>query len=56
MVAAGAAASMDRPLAWLRMEPDGKPGHAAVLPSQWPGGMEREPGRADYHGRWVEWH
>ncbi|MGO4665573.1 DUF2332 domain-containing protein [Bosea sp. 2RAB26] len=56
MAAAGAAATAERPLAWLRMEPDGKPGHAAVALTQWPGAVERELGRADYHGRWVEWH
>lgn len=51
---AGAAATPDRPLCWLRMEADGD--SAAVTLGQWPGGSEREIGRADYHGRWVEWH
>lgn len=53
MLQAGAAASADSPLYWLRMEADGDT--AAVTLSQWPGGSERELGRADYHGRWVEW-
>ncbi|TCR60530.1 DUF2332 family protein [Bosea sp. BK604] len=51
---AGAAATADRPLYWLRMEADGD--SAAVTLGQWPGGAERELGRADYHARWVEWH
>ncbi|RDJ23237.1 DUF2332 family protein [Bosea caraganae] len=54
MMQAGAAAMAERPLYWLRMEADGD--SAAVTLGKWPGGAERELGRADYHGRWVEWH
>lgn len=54
MIRAGAAATPERPLYWLRMESDGD--SAAVTLRQWPGGAERELGRADYHGRWVVWH
>lgn len=54
MLRAGATATVDRPLYWLRMEADGD--SAAVTLGQWPGGAEREIGRADYHGRWVDWH
>lgn len=53
MLAAGAAAKAERPLYWLRMEADGD--SAAVTLGRWPGGVERELGRADYHGRWVKW-
>lgn len=53
MESAGAAATTERPLYWLRMEADGD--SAAVTLRQWPGDIERELGRADYHGRWVEW-
>ncbi|WP_439498789.1 DUF2332 domain-containing protein [Bosea sp. (in: a-proteobacteria)] len=55
MARAGAAATRERPLAWLRMEPDGTSGSAAVTLTCWPDGGERDLGRADYHGRWVEW-
>lgn len=52
---AGAAATADRPLAWLRLEPDGaEPGGAITLTS-WPEGSTRTLGRADFHGRWVNW-
>lgn len=53
--AAGAAATRDRPFAWLRMEADGDPGSAAVTLNLWPGGGARRLGRADFHGRWVRW-
>jgi hypothetical protein len=55
--AAGARAADDAPLAWLRLEPDGAaPGAgAAVTLTLWPGGEARPLGRADFHGRWVDW-
>lgn len=53
--AAGARATRAAPLAWLRLEGDGsKPGGAITL-TLWPGGESHALGRADYHGRWVEW-
>ncbi len=52
--AAGAAATGEIPLAWLRMEADGAK-DAAVTLTTWPDGAEREIARADFHGRWVEW-
>ncbi len=52
---AGAAATGEAPLAWLRLEPDGKAGSAAILLSLWPGGGTRELGRGDYHGRFADW-
>ncbi|MBF2755431.1 MAG: DUF2332 family protein [Gammaproteobacteria bacterium AqS3] len=50
------------PLAWLRVEADeaSQRGQgAAIILALWCGGasdgVERELGRADFHGRWVEW-
>lgn len=49
----GAEATADRPLAWLRFEPDDrKPGGGVTL-TLWPGGQEREIARCDFHGRWL---
>ena len=55
LVATGAAATRDTPLAWLRFEPDGIRGSAAILLTLWPGGETRALGRGDYHGRYAEW-
>lgn len=55
MQATGAAATPDRPVAWLRVEPDGVPGSAGIRLTLWPGGETRLLGRADYHGRWTRW-
>ena len=56
--AAGAQATAARPLAWLSMEndggPDGQKG-AAVTLRLWPGDLTLALGRADFHGRWVDW-
>jgi hypothetical protein len=53
--AAAATASRQAPLAWLRMEPDGGGPGAALDFRLWPGGEAIRLGRADYHGRWVDW-
>jgi hypothetical protein len=45
---AGARASADAPLAWLRMEPGGD--RADVRLSIWPGNEDRRVARAGYHG------
>ncbi len=45
---AAARATVDAPLAWLRMEPAGE--LAEVRLTVWPGGEERLLGRAGYHG------
>lgn len=52
---AGAKADAQAPLARLGMEQDrsGAPG-AAIWLDLWPGGRV-ELGRADFHGRWVNW-
>jgi hypothetical protein len=55
MAGAGADATPETPLAWLRLEPDGKPGTAAILLTLWPGGETHMLGRGDYHGRFAEW-
>ncbi len=56
--AAGARASRNRPLAWLSMETDGdtsgKRGAALTL-RLWPGDITLDLGRADFHGRWIDW-
>jgi hypothetical protein len=53
--AAGAQATADRPLAWLRMEADGETRGASVTARLWPGDHHILLGRADFHGRWVDW-
>ncbi len=53
--AAGAAATPDTPLAWLRAEPDAQKGSAAITLNLWPGGETRDLGRMDFHGRWIAW-
>lgn len=53
---AGKAADPDHPLAHFSMEADGGEGAALHL-RLWTGGAAREwqLGRADFHGRWIEW-
>ncbi|MDT8856959.1 DUF2332 family protein [Paracoccaceae bacterium Fryx2] len=53
--AAGTRAAADTPLAHLAMEADGHPDGAAVTLRLWPGGDTIPLGRADFHGRWVDW-
>lgn len=56
--AAGARATPQRPLAWLSMESDGdtKGGRGAVITLRlWPGDITLTLGRADFHGRWIDW-
>ncbi|MGP9822407.1 DUF2332 domain-containing protein [Salinarimonas sp. NSM] len=43
------------PLAHVAMEADETRGSAALTLRLWPGGETRALGRADFHGRWVEW-
>lgn len=52
---AGARATREAPLARVAMEADGQRGSAALTLTTWPGGATRALGRADYHGRWVDW-
>tara|TARA_R110002049_G_scaffold5358_7_gene37341 strand:- start:1645 stop:2691 length:1047 start_codon:yes stop_codon:yes gene_type:complete len=55
IASAGARASAEAPLAWLRMEADGKGEGAAVTLTTWPEGETRQIARADFHGRWLRW-
>jgi hypothetical protein len=50
---AGARASAEAPLAWLRMEPGGDYAHVHL--TLWPAGEERLLAEAGYHGRPVRW-
>lgn len=52
---AGETASRDAPLAWLRLEDDGKKPGAGLLLTLWPKGETYHLGRADFHGRWIDW-
>lgn len=51
---AGARATPDAPLAWLRVE-SANFDHCEIRLRTWPGGEERLLGRCHYHGAWVEW-
>ncbi|MBA3911069.1 MAG: DUF2332 domain-containing protein [Rhodobacter sp.] len=52
---AGANATPDAPLARLGMEADSDTRGAALTLTLWPGGTVIPLGRADFHGRWVDW-
>lgn len=52
---AGTRATSKAPLAWLRVEGDGDTESAAITLTTWPSGKTRMVGRADFHGRWVDW-
>ena len=52
---AGARATSNTPLAWLRMEADTHTRGARVSARLWPGDQRIELGRVDFHGRWVDW-
>jgi hypothetical protein len=52
---AGAAASDARPLAWFGMEADDRSPGAGLTLRLWPGDLTIPLGRADFHGRWVDW-
>lgn len=56
LAAAGARATANRPLARLALEADGGEPGAAIALTLWPGGTTHALGRADFHGRWVDWH
>jgi len=52
---AGGKATTDAPLARIAMEADGKGPGAGLSMTLWPGGWTFALGRADFHGRWVDW-
>lgn len=56
--AAGARASHNTPIAWMQMETDGDRSGAigaALTLRLWPGDLTLNLGRADFHGRWIDW-
>ncbi|MCV2869710.1 DUF2332 family protein [Defluviimonas sp. WL0002] len=53
--AAGEASTTDTPLAWFGMEADADRTGAALSLRLWPGDHRIVLGRADFHGRWVDW-
>lgn len=56
--AAGAHATPETPLAWVQMETDGDTTGAvgaALTLRLWPGDLTLSLGRADFHGRWINW-
>ncbi|MEP1199164.1 DUF2332 domain-containing protein [Tateyamaria sp.] len=56
--AAGARATPETPLAWIQMETDGDTTGAvgaALTLRLWPGDVTLHLGRADFHGRWINW-
>lgn len=55
MKAAGARATENSPLAWLKMEADTNTPGARLSLRYWPGDVQLELGRIDFHGRWVDW-
>ncbi len=50
-----AEASMERPLAWLRLELLGRDQPAALRLTLWPGGADELLARVHPHGAWVHW-
>ncbi len=52
---AGQRCRADEPLAHLSMEPDGDGPGAALGLHLWPANERIDLGRADFHGRWVDW-
>ena len=52
---AGAAATARAPIAHLGLEADTAAPGAGLTLTLWPGGETIPLGRADFHGRWVDW-
>ncbi|MGY6548404.1 MAG: DUF2332 domain-containing protein [Roseinatronobacter sp.] len=52
---AGGRVRGDEPLAHLFLEPDGKGPGGAIILKLWPGNDRIMLGRADLHGRWIDW-
>ncbi len=51
----GALATEETPVARLAFEPDSKGEGGGITLTTWPAGERQTLGRADFHGRWVEW-
>ncbi len=52
---AGARSCEDAPLFVLGMEADDQDQGAALRLRSWPGGIDEQLGRVDFHGRWIAW-
>ena len=52
---AGANATPESPIAWFGLEADGRSPGASMSLRLWPGNRFFNMGRADFHGRWVDW-
>jgi hypothetical protein len=53
---AGAGATPDAPLAWLRMETlKNTDPHPVLQLTLWPAGETRQLALSDFHGRWIDW-
>lgn len=52
--AAGKRAAPDRPLAWVRLEPDRDLARHQVHATLWPGGKTHHLAMSHPHGRWIE--
>ena len=48
-------ANSQAPLAWLRIEADGKSPGAGMRLDLWPEQKRIDLGRMDFHGRWITW-
>ena len=55
IAAAGSRATRAAPLVWARMEVDGSAPGAGLIMTLWPIGEQYTVGRADFHGRWIDW-
>jgi hypothetical protein len=55
MERAGTVATAERPLAWVRMEPDDIRKGIEVYLQAWPGLPETQLARTHPHGAWIEW-
>ncbi|HEX6958026.1 MAG TPA: DUF2332 family protein [Ferrovibrio sp.] len=55
MQQAGAAATPDAPVAWLRFEPGTAKDGADLTLTLWPEGDTQILAAGDYHGRWIRW-
>lgn len=43
------------PVAWLRLEADGRTPGAGLIATIFPSGEQHTLARGDYHGRWINW-
>jgi hypothetical protein len=53
--AAGARATAQAPLAWLRMEPPSPDSQVELRCRLWPGGTDQQLAVVHPHGAWIDW-